>query len=465
MQLSPIAPAPALAGPKAPTPTAPTPAPVDDWLDPNVAERRLEAGRAAERAPEIVPPSLIGAKAPAYFRTVDQVNAAIRALDAKYPDLVEVHAIGKSGEGRDILALTITNEHATGPKPIVEHVAGLHAREIANPELLMTFAQQLVEGYGKDADVTSILDTRQVDLVPIVNPDGHVVVEKGLAGQPGGNAMKRKTTSGGDGTDVNRNFQYHWGGPGASSSPRAEDYRGPAAESEPETRAVESFTQARKPSMFTDWHSYSRLDMYPWGDTKEHAPDYAGLKAVANKFATFNHYTPEQSIALYPTSGTSDDHAYGAYHVPAWAIETGDSFIQSDKEFASTLKENLPVLYWGAKAADDPYAKAAAADASDVVVDPAKRTLSARIAAPADRSRSVVAAEAVLDPAAAPGTGLALSLATEPAGQGFAQATGDLSALPAARDAKAGAMVYVRAKDSAGAWGPLTAQWLVAPTA
>ena len=33
--------------------------------------------------------------------------------------------------------------------------------------------------------------------------------------EQGGDLMKRKNTSGSDGVDLNRNFEFHWGGPGA----------------------------------------------------------------------------------------------------------------------------------------------------------------------------------------------------------------------------------------------------------
>src|SRR5690606_15048392 len=116
-----------------------------------------------------------------------------------------------------------------GDKPSTMNVAGVHAREIANPELLMKFASDLLSGFGTDAEATMLLNTRELVLVPMVNPDGHVVVERGLNREPGGNAMQRKSTSAGTpglGVDLNRNFDFHWGGPGASANPRSETYRG-----------------------------------------------------------------------------------------------------------------------------------------------------------------------------------------------------------------------------------------------
>ena len=49
---------------------------------------------------------------------------------------------------RDIFSISLTNRSKPGPKPLVQHIAGEHAREIANPELLMAFANQILAGYG-----------------------------------------------------------------------------------------------------------------------------------------------------------------------------------------------------------------------------------------------------------------------------------------------------------------------------
>ncbi|MCW2949011.1 MAG: carboxypeptidase, partial [Thermoleophilia bacterium] len=111
--------------------------------------------------------------------------------------------------------------------------------------------------------------------------------------------------------------------------------------------------------------------MYPWGDTKNPTNDHTAFKALAEKFTTWNHYSPIQSIALYPTTGTTDDSAYAATGRAAMAIETGTAFHQSDSDFRDTLKLNLPVLDYTARVADAPFERVFGPDASTVVVDPA----------------------------------------------------------------------------------------------
>lgn len=452
--------------------------PEGDPYDPAVIQARVEAGRRAELTADELPADLVGRGMPSYFRTYEQLKTAMYDLQARYPDLVEVRDVGDSAEkvtgraDRDLLALVLTNRAAAGDpatRPTTLNVAGIHAREIANPELLMTFATQLVEGHGRDADSTMLLDNRRMVLVPMLNPDGHALVERAYAGDRTGDLMQRKSTSGGDprlGTDLNRNFDFRWGGPGASSAPRSETYRGPAAGSEPETKAVQRLVGELKPDFFVDWHSYSRLNLYPWGDTRTKTKDHDAFKALAEKFTTYNGYSPIQAVDLYPTSGTTDGYGYGAHAVPSMAVETGSSFHQSDGEFQRTLRENLPVLTYTAKIADAPFQRVFGPDTHDVVVDPATRGLEARISDANNGKQVLAGAELVLDTTAAPGSGVALRAADGAFDSIDERVVGSVEGAPGLRpDAGAGTLVYVRGRDVAGNWGPLSAQWLTEPTA
>jgi hypothetical protein len=461
--------------PQAPTSAsqAESPAGQVDPYDPDVIQSRIEAGRRAEQTADRLPDELVGRPAPSYFRTYDQLKTAMFDLQAKFPDLVEVRDIGdtwektQGGADRDVLALVLTSKSATGAKPSTMHVGGIHAREIANPELLMTFATQLLDGYGRDAEATMLLDSRETVLVPMLNADGHAVVERGFAGDRNGNTMQRKSTSGGNpstGVDLNRNFEFHWGGAGASSSPRSETYRGPSAGSEPESQAVMKYVREHKPGVFIDWHSYSQLNMFPWGDTKTPTKDHQAFKAIAEKFTTWNGYSPMPAINLYPTTGTTDDHAYGADDVPAFAIETGTAFHQSDAQFAQTLRENLPVLTYTVKIADSPFKRVFGPDAFDMIVDPSTRRVTASLSDVNNGKQIIAGAELVLDTNAAPGSGLALTAADGVFDQVDEHVVGDASRLPGlAPDAGDGTLVYVRGKDADGNWGPLAAQWLTGP--
>jgi hypothetical protein len=97
---------------------------------------------------------------------------------AKYPDLVDFYEVGKSYEGRPIIQITITNKK-TGKdtyKPAAFFEGGRHSVEVTGTECVLYLAKYLLEKYGKNPDVTHLLDTKAIYLRPINNPDGHNLI-------------------------------------------------------------------------------------------------------------------------------------------------------------------------------------------------------------------------------------------------------------------------------------------------
>ena len=94
---------------------------------------------------------------------------------AKYPDIVDLYEVGRSFEGRPILQMTITNKK-TGKdtdKPAAFFEGGRHSGEVTGTESALWLAKYLIENYGKDSEVTHLLDTKTIYIKPINNPDGH----------------------------------------------------------------------------------------------------------------------------------------------------------------------------------------------------------------------------------------------------------------------------------------------------
>jgi len=117
------------------------------------------------------------------FYRYDELTDLLRAFVREYPALVALESIGRSHEGRDIWAVTVTNT-ATGPaadKPAFWVDGNIHATEVAASAANLYFLHTLVTQYGSDADVTRALDTRAFYLCPRINPDG---AEWALADQP-----------------------------------------------------------------------------------------------------------------------------------------------------------------------------------------------------------------------------------------------------------------------------------------
>ena len=110
-------------------------------------------------------------------------------------------------QGHDILALEITGSGNDEDKPVFFAMAGIHPREYTPPVLLAHWAQELIDGYGDDVEITHLLDRTKISLVLQSNPDGRELAETseiwrrknlntedGFCGSSGGVDLNRNLT-------------------------------------------------------------------------------------------------------------------------------------------------------------------------------------------------------------------------------------------------------------------------------
>ena len=109
------------------------------------------------------------------YHTEEVILEWMKRWAEKYPDLVDLYKVGKSYEGRDIWQMTFTNKKLgkDTDKPAAFFEGGRHSGEVTGTESVMFLAKYLLDNYGKDPDVTRLLDTKAVYLKPINNPDGN----------------------------------------------------------------------------------------------------------------------------------------------------------------------------------------------------------------------------------------------------------------------------------------------------
>ena len=369
-------------------------------------------------------------------------------------------------------------------------MAAIHAREYTTAELATRFAEELINKYNVDPDVTWLLDYYEIDIVPQVNPDGRKKAETGL--------LWRKNTDNNDGcnnssswgTDLNRNSSFKWNMGGSSSNACNETYMGPSAASEPETQAIESYARlifpdqrgpadsdpapATAEGVFISLHSYSELVLFPWGYTTTPAPNSAALQTLGRKFGYFNGYQVcNGPTCLYGTSGTTDDYTYGALGVASYTFEVGRNFFESCSFFTSNiLPKNMPALYYALKSARRPYQSPGGPDITSVSVSASgvgqgtPVTLSAaandtRFASNGwgtEPTQAIAAARYTIDqPSWKGAAATAMSAADGTFNSGIENLTGtiDTASLSVGRH-----IVFVEAQDAAGNWGAPTAVFL-----
>merc|ERR1712123_240027 len=133
---------------------------------------------------------------------------------------------------------------------------------------------EMVENDAAHPEFTEKLDWY---FLPSHNPDGYRVSQTT-------DRMWRKTTTKYDGdtcqgTDANRNWDFHWSETGASGDSCSQTYYGPEPFSEVEAKNVRDFVSAHKDQIkfYQTLHSYSQLILMPWGYTYENAPGYDAM--------------------------------------------------------------------------------------------------------------------------------------------------------------------------------------------
>jgi hypothetical protein len=308
------------------------------------------------------------------FYTLDEVIAQLDSMHLLYQNLItQKDSIGSSIEGRPIWAVKISdNPEINEEEPEVFYNSLTHAREPAAMMAVVYFMYYLLENYGVDPEVTYLVNNREFYFVPVINPDGYVYNQQI---SPNGGGMWRKNmrsdSVGLFGVDLNRNYSYMWGYDNIGSSPikLAEDYRGTAAFSEPETQAIRDFCISHNFLICNNYHTYGSVAFPPWGYKKSHTPDSAKYNCLIKLATNFNGYLnglflPTGHSLNYTTNGDVCDWMYGETNVKnkiiAVLTEVGrdtDGFWPFPERIFPLAEENLyaNLIYaWGVGVIDNP---------------------------------------------------------------------------------------------------------------
>ncbi|WFE45417.1 M14 family zinc carboxypeptidase [Verrucosispora sp. WMMD1129] len=309
------------------------------------------------------------------YHDYPEMIAAVNKVVADHPTLARKVSIGSSYEGRDLVAVKISDNVATDEnEPEILFNAQQHAREHLTVEMALYLLNLFTDNYGSDSRITSLVNNREIWVVPSVNPDGS---EYDIAtGSYRSWRKNRQPNSGSSyvGTDLNRNWSYNWGCCGGSSGSTSSDtYRGPSAFSAPETQALRNFVNSRvvggvqQIKANIDFHTYSELVLWPYGYTYNNtapgmsADQYNTFATIGQQMAATNGFTPQQSSDLYVTDGSSIDWMWATHGIWAYTFElypgsaSGGGFYPPDEVIPQQTSRNREAVLILSEYADCPY--------------------------------------------------------------------------------------------------------------
>lgn len=304
------------------------------------------------------------------------------------PKIAKAVDIGKSLSGKPITAVRVTknarNLEMRSDRPAVVFQATQHAREWITPETVRRELHHFLDNYGKNAEITKIVDSTDLWFIPVINVDGYDLTfnpefrmwRKNVRDNDGDGKITNA-----DGVDPNRNFAYKWGydNEGSSPAPDSQTYRGTGPNSEPETQVQDAFMKKVRPKYLINYHSAAELLLYGVGwQTQTPSPDDRLFESLLgdDEHPAVPGYDPDIGAELYTTNGETDGHMterYGTLAITpeqstcqrASNIDPNDQwkpedclsvfhFPDDEKLIQQEFEKNLPLAIATAKSAHNP---------------------------------------------------------------------------------------------------------------
>jgi hypothetical protein len=360
----------------------------------------------------------------------------LQNLSRAHPGITVLYSIGKTYEGREIWCMKVSDNPLVDEPDEAEalFIGAHHGREWPTVEVVLWTLVTVLENYGKQdhgadlsplanwtpTQITWLVDNRQLYFIPMFNPDGveysrmqyydqgwtdtNTLWRKNrepntnpVTGQPYPEYIGGQSTVG---TDLNRNYGWHWGEIGYQgyADPTREDYEGPVdtkdddgdrrvgednmdgadndrdgridedprgAFSTRETRALRDFLHNHRIRILMSYHTFTDTGEIYWGYmyTRQLPPDEELFTTIAARINEYNGYdfrnytgTGDNTRKGPLVDGDLNDYAYGALGILSYCIELRQpAFIVDPSELPGIQDINLGPNLLVAELAANPW--------------------------------------------------------------------------------------------------------------
>ncbi len=290
---------------------------------------------------------------PEKYHTSQELNSDLMKLCDRYSDLISKHELGKSTNGKDIWGFIVHSDQRNLKKKPASLIIGCHhGRECITSEAVLYCLEYILEKYSEVNQIRNWIEKSVSIWIPMLNPDGHDIVIRKNGNQ----------------VDLNRNYTFNWGlVPGCSHDPYSQIYCGPSQLSEIESQLINQmkiiddlFHKFKNIKSSLDMHSGAEIILYPWGYTREPAPDDALFKELCRQMEQkavelqVEPFPSQPAVDLYPTSGTYIDHVYHFYNCISfvaeiyrgrWARNIWEFFNPPAEKYDAVCHRVLPLIF------------------------------------------------------------------------------------------------------------------------
>jgi hypothetical protein len=112
-----------------------------------------------------------------HYHKYTEMIEFFKKWEKQYPNLVDLYVVAQSFGGTDIYQLTVTNKK-TGKatdKPAMYVEGNRHSGEVTAAESALWMLNHMLTNYGKDKEITRLLDNFTYYFRPVNNPDGNLL--------------------------------------------------------------------------------------------------------------------------------------------------------------------------------------------------------------------------------------------------------------------------------------------------
>lgn len=197
------------------------------------------------------------------YPTHAEMTKKLKAAQAKNPGIIKLFSIGKSIQGQELWVVKISdNVDIDEVEPEFKYISSMHGDEITGREMTTFLIEEIAEKYGKDQEITDLVNNSEIYIMPSMNPDGSALRQRANANS----------------ADLNRNFPDIMRDTSGSSM----------KDREIENQHVMNFQASRKFSLSANFHGGTIVANYPWDSKYDRHPLDGFVKELSSVYSELN---------------------------------------------------------------------------------------------------------------------------------------------------------------------------------